>query len=80
MRHCVEDYEPACREGESVILSIRRCGKRLATVAIGRNFDGWEIQHIAGFANRVADKKVRVAAQALIQLVSAPLSHTAHQL
>jgi len=70
MRHCVEDYEQACREGVSVILSVRRCGKRVATVDLARGLDGWEVRHIAGFANRIADRMAAAATQAMIRVIS----------
>lgn len=64
MRHCVAGYVDMCASGESRIFSIRKTGKRLATLEIGapRGPMSWQVQQVRGKCNgRVPDEVTAVA-------------------
>ncbi len=53
-RHCVGTYVNACASGATRVFSLRRNGKRTATIELQRNRDGsWRMVQIRGKANSV---------------------------
>lgn len=68
-RHCVGSYVPACSSGASRIFSLRRSGRRVATIELQRNHAGeWTLVQIRGKANAVVrDADVLAAGQAVAQ-------------
>jgi len=68
-RHCVGTYVHACSSGASRIFSLRRSGKRVATIELQRNHAGdWVLVQIRGKANAaVRDPDVLAAGQAVAQ-------------
>lgn len=53
-RHCIGTYANACASGATRVFSLRRNGKRTATIELQRNHDGsWRMVQIRGKANTV---------------------------
>ena len=51
MHHCVDTYTAQCQNGESMILSIRKDGRRVATARFVRQESRWAFAQLRGFAN-----------------------------
>jgi hypothetical protein len=68
-RHCIGTYVNACSSGASRVFSLRRSGKRLATLELQRGHDGhWRLVQIRGKANSpVTDERVLQLAQDVTQ-------------
>lgn len=66
-RHCVGSYVNACSSGASRIFSLRRQGKRVATIELQRDHAGdWVLVQIRGKANAVIrDPAILAAGQAV---------------
>lgn len=53
-RHCIGTYVNACASGATRVFSLRRNGRRAATIELQRNHDGsWRMVQIRGKANTV---------------------------
>lgn len=53
-RHCIGTYVNACASGATRVFSLRRNGRRTATLELQRNHDGsWRMVQIRGKANTV---------------------------
>lgn len=53
-RHCIGTYVNACASGATRVFSLRRNGRRMATIELQRNHDGsWRMVQIRGKANTV---------------------------
>ncbi len=78
-RHCVGSYVHACSSGASRIFSLRRSGKRVATIELQRNHTGlWTLVQIRGKANAVVrDPAVLAAGQAVAQAYARAASEQA---
>jgi len=61
MHHCVASYAGAVIKGKSRIFSIRRDGKRIATLELVRR-KKWQIEQVKGPCNRAPDPAVAFAA------------------
>jgi hypothetical protein len=66
-RHCIGTYVNACSSGASRVFSLRRQGRRTATIELQRGHDGgWHMVQIRGKANSVIeDPAVLAAGEAL---------------
>jgi hypothetical protein len=64
MHHCVDRYGPSVFEGKRAVFSVRESatGKRVATVVLVRKKE-WELQGVAGFANRPVSEAVAEVAR-----------------
>lgn len=52
MRHCALDYADHCRESTTLMVSLRRDGRRLATIELqAQPGVGWRVGEVRGFAN-----------------------------
>ncbi|MEK9803505.1 MAG: PcfJ domain-containing protein [Curvibacter sp.] len=71
-RHCIGTYVNACASGATRVFSLRRNGKRMATIELQRNHDGsWRMVQIRGKANTVVhDMAALDAAQQVAQAYS----------
>jgi hypothetical protein len=59
MHHCVTSYAGRVRSGEVYVYSVRRDGKRLATVSLGRGYgELYYIEQIRGPCNATAPKAI----------------------
>ncbi len=62
-RHCIGSYVNACSSGASRVFSLRRHGKRMATIELQRHHDGaWRLVQIRGKANAVVQDAAALAA------------------
>lgn len=68
-RHCIASYVNACSSGASRVFSLRRQGRRMATMELQRSHDGaWALVQIRGKANsRVTDQALLRAADDVAQ-------------
>lgn len=66
-RHCIGTYVNACSSGASRVFSLRRNGRRTATIELQRGHDGgWHMVQIRGKANSVVkDPDVLAAGEAV---------------
>jgi hypothetical protein len=71
-RHCIGTYANACASGSTRVFSLRRDGKRTATIELQRNHDGsWRMVQIRGKANTVVhDAAALDAAHRVAQVYS----------
>lgn len=71
-RHCIGTYVNACASGATRVFSLRRNGKRTATIELQRNHDGsWRMAQIRGKANTVVqDTAALDAAERVAQAYS----------
>lgn len=71
-RHCIGTYANACASGATRVFSLRRNGKRAATIELQRNHDGsWRMAQIRGKANAVVhDAAILDAAHRVAQVYS----------
>jgi hypothetical protein len=71
-RHCIGTYVNACASGATRVFSLRRNGKRAATIELQRNHDGsWRMVQIRGKANTVVqDSAALEAAERVVQAYS----------
>jgi hypothetical protein len=72
-KHCVGTYANACASGSCRVFSLRREGRRLATVELRRDSGGhWDLAQVRGKCNGViSDARVLAAADALAQAYAA---------
>lgn len=68
-RHCIGTYVNACSSGASRVFSLRRQGKRVATLELQRSQQGdWRLVQIRGKANTpITDAAILQTAQAVAQ-------------
>ncbi len=71
-RHCIGTYVNACSSGASRVFSLRRNGRRAATIELQRNHDGsWRMLQMRGKANSVVyDPAVLAAGDAVARAYS----------
>jgi hypothetical protein len=71
-RHCIGTYVNACSSGASRVFSLRRNGRRAATIELKRNHDGsWRMLQMRGKANSVVyDPAVLAAGEAVARAYS----------
>lgn len=66
-RHCVGNYANACASGSCRVFSLRRQGKRTATLELRRERDGtWVLAQLRGKANSVIRDEQLLAAAAQV--------------
>jgi hypothetical protein len=71
MHHCVDLYGQACLAGESVIVSVRRGEKRVATVELQRRNDQWRVAQVRGPCNALVKARgIEAAVDELAKLVA----------
>lgn len=86
-RHCIGSYANACTTGATRVFSLRRDGKRVATLELQRGHDGaWRMVQVRGKANSIvrdpavlqaADDVTQAYAQAArLSVQSAPTPRT----
>jgi hypothetical protein len=73
MHHCADTFGSSCRTGTSVIVSVQRNGRRVATAQISPVDGAWQLQQVKGPANRSVDEHVVAAVRVYIQQLPAPL-------
>jgi len=71
-RHCIGTYVNACSSGASRVFSLRRQGKRIATIELQRGHEGsWRLVQMRGKANSVVrDPAVLAAGEAVARAYS----------
>ena len=81
-RHCIGTYVNACASGATRVFSLRRNGRRTATIELQRNHDGsWRMVQIRGKANTVIqDPAMLDAADQVAQAYSEAAQLRAHLL
>jgi hypothetical protein len=79
-RHCIGTYVNACSSGASRVFSLRRNGRRTATIELQRAHDGsWRMVQIRGKANAmVQDPAVLAAGEAVARAYSAAARRREH--
>lgn len=62
-RHCIGTYANACASGATRVFSLRRQGKRVATIELQRRHDGaWQMVQMRGKANSPIHDETTLAA------------------
>lgn len=79
-RHCIGSYANACATGAARVFSLRRNGKRTATIELQRGHEGaWHMAQIRGKANTVVrDPAVLEAADQVAQAYTEAAQTRAH--
>lgn len=67
MSHCVGSYGPRCAAGERRIFSVRKNGKRLATLEIAPGGSGLRIAQLKGQCNMEPTKEAKQAAEMALE-------------
>lgn len=65
MHHCVGSYSHDVRSGRSRIFSLRRGGRRVATIEIGKQFERLALHQVRGPCNAMPARDVVEAARTL---------------
>lgn len=66
MHHCVATYFPDVVRGKSRIFSLRRDGRRIATLELAKGRDGWRAVQLKGRCNAQPPDDIREAATAFV--------------
>ena len=51
MRHCVDTYSRRCQSGGTLIVSVRKGNRRVATAELALECEGWRLVQVKGFTN-----------------------------